>query len=191
MPSKAQKKNAWRARRREAIRNGTEAKPCIVKHDVTAESVQFSKSVGRNELIEWALAVIQYYCMLWEFAKASPLMTTHKQKIFKDLFTSHDICTKGIFDKWTKANGHFCYNIRGYYKNSWFAHGLLKETSMVKYDFCDETHGRHVLTMSGSLYILHDHCTKGTPEEFSIAQEKRSDLIKFRVVHGPSPRRPC
>ena len=30
MHSKAQKKNAWRARRREAIRNSAEAQPCIL-----------------------------------------------------------------------------------------------------------------------------------------------------------------
>ena len=189
-PGDSRRKNAWRTRRREAIRNGAEAQPsCIVENDLAVESSRFSKSVDRNELIAWALSVIQYYCMLWEFAKASPLMTTHKRKLFKDLFTLGNY--SGIFDKWTKANGYICYNIEGYHKDFLSAHGTWRGTSTVKYDFCDEILGRHVLTMSGSLYSLQDHSTKGTPDEFSIAQEKRSDLIKFRVVHGPCPRRPC
>lgn len=183
MPSKAQKKNAWRTRRREVVRN--EARSCI-----DAGSIETACLKNRKELVAWALSVIEYYCKLWEFAKASPFVTKHKQKLIKDLFTLGNY--RGIFDNWTKANGLICYNIQGYHKDFISARGAWKETSMVKYDFWDETtYGRYVLTTSGSLYALHDHRTKGTSEEFSIREEKTSDLIKFRVIYGPPPRRPC
>lgn len=192
MLSKAQKKNAWRTRRRESLRNSAEDRSCIVKHDsdLNAETCRFKQSVDKKKLIAWALSVIQYYCILWQYAKASPLVTRHKQKLFKNLFLFGN--HKGIFDNWTKSSGHICYNIEGYHKHFLSANGTWKQTSIVKYDFCDcdETLGRYVLTISGSLYALRDHRTKGTPEEFSVAQEKKTDLIKFRVVHGLCPRRP-
>lgn len=115
-------------------------------------------------------------------------MTTHKQKLLKDSLMIGNY--KGIFDHWTKANGHIRYNIEGHHKDFLDARGVWKRTTFIKYDFCDETLGRYVLTTSGSLYRLEKHLTKGTPEEFSIAQEKASDMITFRVLNGPCPRRP-
>ena len=190
MPTASQRKNAWRSRRREALRNGAgKDRPPISANQ--ACKLDAEAEIVRARMTKWALAVIQYYCTLWDFAKITPLMTRHKHNRLKDLIGLGNY--RGIFDNWIKAGGHICYYIDGVHKDHLIAHGTRKETSMVQYDFFDTAYGptgRYVLTNSGSFYHLHNHTYNGTPEEFSIEQEKKHNLMQFRILYGVPPRRP-
>lgn len=188
MPSKSQRKNAWRARRREALRNESDNCPALVKEEhVRPEKVEVLKNADSKAMTAWALAVIQWYCSLWEWSKATPHMTRHKQRRFDSLFLTGNY--KGIFDQWFKS-GRFCYSIAGMHKDTIGGHGVFKETNRVIYDFVDPTLGRYVWTASGSFYRLIDHNWKGSKEEFSVEQEKRSDYMQFVFLHGAPPRKP-
>lgn len=186
--SKSQRKNAWRARRREALR--MEQCTSIASTDIatTNASADIATSSEKNVMTTWALAVIKWYCSLWQWSKTTPHMTRHKQRRFKSLFFFSSNY-KGIFDQWFKL-GRFCYSIAGIHKNTTDGYGIFKETNRVVYDFMDPTLGRYVLTASGSFYRLMDHNYKGTKEEFSVEQEKRSDFIQFVFLHGSPPRKP-
>ena len=141
--------------------------------------------------ISWALAVIQYYCNLWDFAKRTPLMTKDKYNRLKHLMLFGNY--RGIFEDWIKAGGDICYYIEGLHKEYLTAYGTVKSTSMVAYDFFDPSYGppgRYVLTKSGSFYHLRNHKHDGQPEEFSIEHEKKYSLIQFRIIYGVPPLRP-
>ena len=194
MQTKSQRKNAWRSRRRTALRNEKES--CckggtVQQKEPDANRMKEARRSDVQAQVSWALAVIQYYCMLWDFAKITPLMTKHKYNRLNNLMLFGKYC--GIFEDWTKAGGHICYYIEGLHKEYLTAYGFEKSTSLVEYDFFDPAYGlpgRYVLTKSGSFYHLRNHVHDGTQDEFSIEYEKNHCLMQFRMIHGPPPPRP-
>lgn len=188
MLSKSQRKNAWRSRRREALRNDSKVSQVALPTVIEEGQSEVAADDPSPVMTAWALAVIQWYCSLWEWSKATPHMTKHKQQRFNSLFLHGNY--KGIFDQWLKS-GRFCYSIAGMHKDTIHGHGVFKETNRVVYDFVDPTLGRYVLTASGSFYSLMHHNYRGTKEEFTVEQEKRSDFMQFVFLHGAPPPKPC
>jgi len=194
MQTKSQRKNAWRSRRREALRHEEATWPLAStrqprKQD--ADSREKAHTSDKQAQVLWALAVIKYYYNLWDFAKSTPLMTKHKYNRLNHLMLFGNY--RGIFENWIKAGGYISYYIQGLHKEHLTAYGINKSTNTVAYDFFDPTYGspgRYVLTNSGSFYHLRNHMHKGTSDEFSIEQEKKYSLIQFRIIYGPPPLRP-
>ena len=185
----AQKKNKWRDRRREAIRNGAPRSPHASNmNEPTCNVVPPVSSVA---LRSWALSVIQYYTRLWEYAKSTPLMTRHKKRRLTDKFALAPY--GGVITEWAKADGYVYYSIRGCLRPTLHANGHLVTTSPVVYDYYDESYGkdsRFVETRSGSFYSLLHHINEDHVDLSSIEREKRSDLIKFRILYGVPALRP-
>jgi hypothetical protein len=161
--TKSQNKNAWRSRRRAALREERSV-------NETPNALATVRVENMRCLQSRAIRVISKYVSWWMFCKATPFMNAHKRTRLRELLAHTPI--RGKIESWVKANGYFYLSIEGVLE------GKRVETSSVLYDLVDELSDRRfVLTSSQSFYELG---TSGWNDEpLSSAKEKENELQLF------------
>jgi len=166
MLTKAQKKNAARTRRRER------------------RAPEREQQVIQKQREKWALAVIQWYCQLWTFLKATAWMNPHKKaKLVALVRKGWD----GEFDNWCKADGYVWFRISGNLRRTTEpTRSYYLSSSGVEYEFYDQNMGHFVLTTSGSFYKLGKRAMIDD-KEILLESDKKSDIVMFHFLNGRPP----